>query len=359
MTIIFQMLTKSCLALLITTSASIAQEQPPPTDAGHRVEVEFSKLTEYQCDELGSCSWRLECTAHEANSSAPPKRRLLEEESVTGSGYGRGIDLRKEDYVPFSDAPTDNVFEVSDFPVNVTCRVQEYDGFVGGGWEDFGEQTLTVNRCYDGQGFRFDNVDEGNVGVGFKIRARPRMLVQWRHDERNDYMAATTTINSGHNEAVLQDGFRFVKRIGWITHPKCIGSQEQPLWNWYSPSRRDNFVTTNPLWDPANYSNNRKTLWDGAEYRFVDVLGGVFKPGASTRQSDDNNFDRELIDLWNWGMNAETLPLNLRDHALVSSEIGIVTPPEGSSGSYVRLTHLDGRIVRPSLTIPEFQNKLP
>jgi hypothetical protein len=49
-----------------------------------------------------------------------------------------------------------------------------------------------------------------------------------------------------------------------------------PLWHWYSGVRVDNFVTTNPLWDPADGTFRSE---GGANYEYVRLVGYIEPAG--------------------------------------------------------------------------------
>lgn len=98
-------------------------------------------------------------------------------------------------------------------------------------------------------------------------------LTLWHSAARGDYFL-TNEWRFGEDHQ-RDGGYVYVGDGGIIAHPWW----PQPngtvaLWNWYSPSREDNFATTDPQWIPSGPNDTRSS--GGALYIWPSLLGYVF-----------------------------------------------------------------------------------
>lgn len=104
-------------------------------------------------------------------------------------------------------------------------------------------------------------------------------LHSWYSPSRGDNFATTNPAWAGKPGDKKSPDYRFVRLEGRVYSP----DQPQPtgmipLYSWYSPSRGDNFVTTNPAW--AGRRGDKRP----PDYRFVRLEGFI-----PTRQVSGTN----------------------------------------------------------------------
>jgi M6 family metalloprotease-like protein len=104
--------------------------------------------------------------------------------------------------------------------------------------------------------------------------AQTKPLYSWYSPSRGDNFATTDPRWAGRPGDQRSPDYRFVRIEGLVLSEARPGTR--PLYSWYSPSRGDNFITSDPRW--AGRSGDEK---DG--YRFVRLEGHVFEqPLAGT-----------------------------------------------------------------------------
>ena len=146
----------------------------------------------------------------------------------------------------------------------------------------------------------------------------------WYSSTRGDYFL--TTKWREWEDHTRDGGYVHYSSPGLIADP----SWPQPpgtiaLWNWYSPSREDNFATTEPGWVPNGPNDTRES---GGLYMWPSLLGYVW----TTRVSSCVTFG---LDLW-WN------PVQ-GDNALVSTIAEPQAPYWGNGYYYVgRQGYYDG-----------------
>lgn len=131
----------------------VVKEVPPernPPNPQHFVEVLFQKIRVHECNEVGTCAWRLFCGIGSQQTSI-----LLD--NVDGD------DLTEP---PINRSLT----SLGTLPITITCRLEERDAPI---YEHIGTKTITYNTG----GFNFMRInrgDEGDVSVFFDIQTKVR-----------------------------------------------------------------------------------------------------------------------------------------------------------------------------------------
>jgi hypothetical protein len=100
-------------------------------------------------------------------------------------------------------------------------------------------------------------------------------LFTWWSPARGDNFATTKREWAGRpgDRRTDHDGYGFVSVVGSVFNPsKPRPSGTIPLYGWWSPSRKDNFITANPAW--AGRPGVRKS----PDYGFVRVEGYIYPP---------------------------------------------------------------------------------
>src|SRR5262245_7527440 len=78
-------------------------------------------------------------------------------------------------------------------------------------------------------------------------------------------------------QIIMRSGYRFVTTEGLVFSPDAPQPPDTVrLWSWYSPTRGDNFITSNPAWNGAS-------SWPPDYYRFRLEGYAYSKPVANTR----------------------------------------------------------------------------
>ncbi|MEO1475188.1 MAG: hypothetical protein AAFS13_02300 [Pseudomonadota bacterium] len=114
-------------------------------------------------------------------------------------------------------------------------------------------------------------------------------LHSWWNPDRADNFA-TTENDWRRARGTEQLGYTRYRLEGLVFQPgssdEPIPSGMIPLWRWYSPSRGDNFTTSDPRWRPSSGAEK------GPDYIRPELMGYVFSPEQP--RPDDT------IALWSW-----------------------------------------------------------
>lgn len=115
-------------------------------DAGS---IYFSRFTVYDCNEMGTCDWRLQCNHGDEQTSLSliNNREANSGESLT---LNRTVDFES-------------------LPVTVVCELFEHDGGIGASWEAIGAEQITIRRDGPHTLEFYQNPDEGSAGLQFTV----------------------------------------------------------------------------------------------------------------------------------------------------------------------------------------------
>lgn len=117
-----------------------------------------------------------------------------------------------------------------------------------------------------------------------------RPLFRWFSPSRGDNFTTSDPNWSGYRK-FHREGYRFSRIEGHVFKPEAIAESERdkiPLYSWWSPSRGDNFLTSNPRWGDS--TPQRKEGY--TRYR---LEGYIYKP------SERKENTRALLSWWNPG----------------------------------------------------------
>lgn len=123
--------------------------------------------------------------------------------------------------------------------------------------------------------------------------AEYRSLYAWWSPSRGDNFA---TSDQGWSPGGLE-GWRRSPDYGFVRHEGFLFAPENPqpgtiaLHHWWSPGRGDNFTTTDPQW--AGRPGDTRS----PDYAYVGLLGHVVHPD---RANVPPNVARWLLPLWRW-----------------------------------------------------------
>lgn len=112
----------------------------------------------------------------------------------------------------------------------------------------------------------------GDIGRVFNPNMRPAdglvPLHHWYSPTRGDNFLTTDPQWYGQRGDVRSPDYLHVGMVGYIYAPdRPAPAGAQPLWSWWSPSRGDNFATTDPAWSPASGGERRP------DYRYYRLEG--------------------------------------------------------------------------------------
>lgn len=114
-------------------------------------------------------------------------------------------------------------------------------------------------------------------------------VYSWWNQTRSDFFSTTQPDWAGNRGDTNASGYTFVRTEGFAfspARPQPAGTI--PLYLWWSPSRRDNFTTTNPLW-AGRLGDTRPP-----DYQFVRLEGYVYSPDSSPPPDT-----ARLVSFWN------------------------------------------------------------
>jgi len=94
-------------------------------------------------------------------------------------------------------------------------------------------------------------------------------LYAWYSPSRGDNFVTTDPAWAGSPGDTRSPDYGFVRIEGFVFTRRLMGTV--PLFSWYSPNRADNIATTNPLWSGATGDIH------SPDYRFVRIEGYVYR----------------------------------------------------------------------------------
>jgi len=109
-----------------------------------------------------------------------------------------------------------------------------------------------------------------------------RPLISWYSPGRGDNFATTNPQWGGPIGVQRSPDYKAYRNEGYVFVEPRDGTV--PLFSWYSPSRGDNFITSDPRW--AGSAGAERS----PDYRFVRVEGHIFNP-RSTRPANSVPLD--------------------------------------------------------------------
>lgn len=114
------------------------------------VKVFFTRMTVNDCNEIGTCDWKLSC--------ALGNQQETEFFNMAEANTNEGIDINR-------------TLSQREFPpVTVTCTAMEHDGGIGAEWEDVGRAQLEVSTTGPHLMRLNQRRDEGDVTVHFTVQ---------------------------------------------------------------------------------------------------------------------------------------------------------------------------------------------
>jgi hypothetical protein len=203
------------------------------SDAG---DVYFSQFDVSDCNEIGTCDWRLSCWV---GSSQNGQTFFTSREANSGES----LDINR-------------TIKFEKLPITVGCRVEEYDGGIGATWENLGTENVNVNN--DGPfmiNFE-DNEDEGVATVEFVV-------------------SNTGSGSQGISEAPAERSFLGVFRAGQDAHYLIAGVERSKFDSEWTRLSKAGFR----LIDLNTYTEGGKRLYTGAYRQGND--GHALLPGMS------------------------------------------------------------------------------
>lgn len=132
------------LASLLLAAASLATP-----GAAHAGDVYFSRFNVADCNEIGTCDWKVNCWIGASQNA---------QQMIGNKEANSGESLEINRTIAFQQ-----------FPITVGCRVEEYDGGIGALWENLGVEQIQVNQTGPYTLNFEDNEDEGVASVEFTV----------------------------------------------------------------------------------------------------------------------------------------------------------------------------------------------
>jgi hypothetical protein len=117
-----------------------------PVDAGS---IYFTRFTVYDCNEMGTCDWKLHCNTGDEQASL----MLLNNREANS---GESLTLNR-------------TIDFSSLPIVLACELFEHDGGIGAAWEPIGAERITIRRGGQHALEFYQNPDEGTAGLEFSV----------------------------------------------------------------------------------------------------------------------------------------------------------------------------------------------
>lgn len=163
-------------------------------------------------------------------------------------------------------------------------------------------------------------------------------LYHWYSPDREDNFTTSDRRWSGARGDTRSPDYKLISIAGYVHSPDLVAAppETEPLYSWYSPSRGDNFLTSDPNWRPRNSDDNTRL----PDYRLVRLEGYVYtRPLAGTLPLQnhwspvrEDNF-ATTNPLWIGEVGKESSP----DYTLYRGE-GYVVSPGDRNDSYKQVT---------------------
>jgi hypothetical protein len=153
-------------------------------------------------------------------------------------------------------------------------------------------------------------------------------LHSWYSDRREDNYTTTMQVWMGSPGQMRSPDYGFVRHEGWVFNPaKPPPAGTIPLYSWYSPSRRDNFVTSNPGWFGYLKGDGERS----PDYYFVRLEGYIYPPDVPP--------PTDTVPLYSWYSNGRG------DNYATSMPVWAGGPGDVRSPDY-EFVRLEGYLIR-------------
>jgi len=274
------------------------------------VRVNFTKMTVNDCNEIGTCDWKLTCSV--GNQQAIEFFSMAEANTNEEVRIGRVLTQR--------EFP----------PVTVTCTAQEHDGGIGAEWEDVGTSSIIVNTT-GGHTIQLNqHRDEGDVTVHFVAErigstGQPIVVVPRPGNDFNNDGSADIL---WHNAATAESQIWFMHGSSRIGRATVVGENGAaifvgPPWNIVSSNDFNGDGKVDVLWH--NDSTGETQLWFMDGHQLIGRATVVGEDGAAAFVgppwnivgSNDFNGDGKADVLWHNDSTGESQLWFMNGHRLI------------------------------------------
>lgn len=262
-------------------------------------------------------------------------------DNVQGTGYrhlGNAIKLAQENGFDFSafDTNRDQLITNDELVVYVFEAAK--------GWED---NFATTNPAWTDKPedvnsqYQFVRL-EGYVFTPDAVQPpQTTSLKSWRSPSRTDnFITTDPSWNGKAGDKKLPD-YEFVRNEGYVFSPdQAARFGTIPLYSWWSPSRLDNFMTSNPQW-----AGKPGDIINAPDYKFVRLEGYIFSPDLPQPPNTVPLFswwaDGEAYDAGGGG-NRSTLPNAIK---LGETTINLLVARTGEAANAATIAHELGHTI--------------
>ena len=145
------------------------------------------------------------------------------------------------------------------------------------------DNSTTANEVWQGcagdkrsPGYQFVHIEGRLFSPGRRQPAGTIPLYKWYSSKRGDNWTTSQFNDKGQRRQGLSPDYNFIRIEGYIYPPSYAGKANvKPLYSWYSPSRSDNWTTT------QHSSVGRRSAALSPDYRFVRLEGYVLAPASN------------------------------------------------------------------------------